>query len=106
MRRQELVDLKVSDVDFESNVAVVLGKGRRQRACPFGRMAAVALDRYLRARVAHRFAYLEVLWLGKHGALKNTGIRKLVLARGREAGIEGLHPHQLRHTLRLRLARQ
>ena len=54
MRRSELAGLKVEDVDFELNVALVLGKGRRPRSCPFGARTARALDRYLRARQAPR----------------------------------------------------
>jgi site-specific recombinase XerD len=45
-RRAELAGLRVADLDLD--VALVLGKGRRERALPFGRNTAVALDRYLR----------------------------------------------------------
>jgi site-specific recombinase XerD len=98
MRRQELGGLKVGDLDLEENIALVLGKGRRPRTCPFGRRTAVALDRYVRVRQSHRYAYLDWLWLGKQGRLAETGIRNLVRARGETAGVQGLHPHQLRHT--------
>jgi len=47
-RRAELVGLSVDDLDCEHDVARVIGKGRRERALPFGRKTAVALDRYLR----------------------------------------------------------
>jgi hypothetical protein len=40
----------------------VLGTGRRERALPFVRGAAVALDRYLRA--SHKDADLPWPWLG------------------------------------------
>jgi site-specific recombinase XerD len=53
-RRAELMGLKVADVDFDLDVLLVLGKGRRERALPFGRRSAVVLDRYLRVRVRHR----------------------------------------------------
>jgi site-specific recombinase XerD len=36
MRLAELAGLRVNDLDFTDDVAVVLGKGRRPRACPFG----------------------------------------------------------------------
>jgi integrase len=49
MRRSECAHLRVEDVDLDQNVAVVLAKGRRARACPFGRKTAQALDRYLRS---------------------------------------------------------
>src|SRR5262245_59106919 len=67
MRRAEIAGLRVADVDFDHDVAVVLGKGRRPRACPFGRKTAQALDRYLRIRAAHRDAALPALWLGVWG---------------------------------------
>jgi integrase len=34
--RAELVGLRVEDLDFEHDVARVIGKGRRERALPFG----------------------------------------------------------------------
>ena len=48
-RRAELVDLKLAHVDLDLDVLLVLGKGRRERALPFGHKAGAALDRYLRA---------------------------------------------------------
>jgi site-specific recombinase XerD len=55
-RRAELVGLRVDDVGFEHDVARVIGKGRRERALPFGRKTAVALDRHLRVRSRHTHA--------------------------------------------------
>lgn len=64
MRLAELTGLRVADLDLEADVAIVLGKGRRPRACPFGPRAAAALDRYLRARAAHHSTGSEKLWVG------------------------------------------
>jgi len=46
-RREEIAAMRLSGVDFELDVVHVHGKGGRQRALPFGRKTAVALDRYL-----------------------------------------------------------
>jgi site-specific recombinase XerD len=60
IRRDELVGLRVADVDIVGRVAVVLGKGRRERGCPFGDKTRQMLARYaastadVRAREAHR----------------------------------------------------
>jgi site-specific recombinase XerD len=97
-RRAELMGLKVSDVDFDLDVLLVLGKGRRERALPFGRKSAVALDRYLRARVRHKDAGLPWLWFGLQGRLTDSGLLQMLRRRGRDAGLPGLYPHQLRHT--------
>jgi site-specific recombinase XerD len=97
-RRGELADLQLDDLDLELDVALVLGKGRRERALPYGRKTAVALDRYLRVRARHKDAQLSWLWLGKRGRLPGWGVQQLLRRRGEQAGLLGLHPHQLRHT--------
>jgi len=98
MRRGECAGLTVPDVDLDQGVAVVLGKGRRQRAGPFGKRTARALDRYLRLRRTSTYADRPELWLGYRGPLSGDGIMQMLQRRGVKAGIAGLHPHQLRHT--------
>jgi site-specific recombinase XerD len=68
------------------------GKGRRERALPFGRRAALALDRYLRARARHPQAHLDWLWLGKKGGLTASGLAQMLERRGDQAGLPNLHP--------------
>ena len=98
IRRAELTGLRVADVDIdEDNVVLVMGKGRRPRACPFGAKTAQALDRYLRARSQHRLAHLDALWLTRFGPMTPSAVAQMVGRRGKQAGID-LHPHQLRHT--------
>jgi len=97
-RRAELVDLKLAHVDLDLDVLLVLGKGRRERALPFGHKAGAALDRYLRARARHKDAALSWLWLGLQGRLTRWGLVQMLRRRGEQAGLPGLHPHQLRHT--------
>jgi site-specific recombinase XerD len=97
-RRAELVDLKLAHVDLDLDVLLVLGKGRRERALPFGHKAGAALDRYLRARARHKDAALPWLWLGLQGRLTRWGLVQMLRRRGEQAGLPGLHPHQLRHS--------
>lgn len=98
MRLDECARLQLDHLDLETNVALVLGKGRRVRGCPFGRKTALALDRYLRLRMQHPAAASTALWLGHKGAMTWSGISKLVRKRAAEAGIAGVHPHRFRHT--------
>ena len=86
MRRAELAGLKVDDVDLDQQVAIVMGKGRRPRACPFGSKTAQALDRYLRLRIAHPFAERAELWLAPRGVLTDSGIVQILAAAGRRPG--------------------
>lgn len=99
MRRGECAGLMVTDIDFELDVAHVLGKGRRERAAPFGRKTAMALDRYLRrGRSRHPQRHLPHLWLGGKGRLGDSGILQMLRRRGHQAGIEHIFVHLMRHT--------
>jgi site-specific recombinase XerC len=86
------------DLDLDDQVVIVLGKGRRQRAVPFGRKTALAIDRYLRLRASHTFAHLPNLWIGARGAMTSSGLFQVVADRGASVGLPGLHPHQFRHS--------
>jgi Phage integrase family len=100
LRLSELAHLTVADVDLDEHVAVVLGKGRRPRAVPFGAKTTAALDRYLRLRGRHKVAAEPALWLGPNNrqAMTVNGVGQMVRRSGAEAGIPELHPHMLRHT--------
>jgi integrase len=97
-RRGEIMGLRLDELDMDLEVALVHGKGRRDRGLPYGRKTAVALDRYLRARANHKDAHLPWLWLGAKGRLTAWGLVQMLRRRGRRIGVPNLHPHQFRHT--------
>jgi site-specific recombinase XerD len=102
MRRAEVRGLTVADVDLDLDVAIVVGKGGRRRAAPFGSKTSAALDRYMRARARHPWAdKTDALWLGLRGPVTDSGVAQIVRKRAREAGLpeEVQHPHVLRHTM-------
>jgi site-specific recombinase XerD len=98
MRAGELCGLKVGDVDFEQQIAFVLGKGGRNRACPFGVKTTEALRRYVRFRLRHPSHGLDDFWLGKKGRMTDSGVRQMLERRCADAGVPPVHPHQFRHT--------
>lgn len=98
MRAAELCGLAVTDLDDEQAVAHVMGKGRRGRAVPYGLKTADSLRRYRRARATHPLAARPDLWLGKKGALTDSGLRQVLERRALEAGVQNVHPHRFRHT--------
>ena len=97
-RRGEILGLTLDDVDLETGLLRVTGKGSRQRFVAIGAQTVRAIDRYLRARAKQPAATLPEVWLGRKGPLRESGLAELVRDRGREAGIAGrLHPHMFRH---------
>jgi integrase len=98
-RLAECSDLQLDHLDLdEMGVALVVGKGRRERALPMSPKTVKAMDRYLRARARHRDAAEPWLWLGGKGRLGASGISQMLRRRCRQIGIDPIHPHQLRHT--------
>ena len=87
----------MADVDLDQQVALVLGKGRRPRACPFGSRTSLALDRYLRLRARTTHAASAALRLGEKGKGPMTpdGLYQMLVRRGQAVGMT-IHPHQLR----------
>ncbi len=98
MRIAEMAGLTLDDLDLDLEVAHVLGKGSRRRACPFGPRTARALDRYLRQRRGHKLATRPALFLGQRGALSRDGLDELLRMLAVKAGVQHLHAHRFRHT--------
>ena len=77
-------------------------KGRPGDVVPIGAKTAAAIDKYIRAKARHSQAASGWLWLGTRGTgvshMTDSGIRAMLKRRGREAGVQGVHPHRFRHT--------
>ncbi len=101
MRVSELVSLDCADVNLDDDVVVCRGKGDKQRQIPFGQKAREALVRYLaeaRPRLLGRRPG-DALFLNHHGErLTRQGFWLIIKAYARQAGIEKLTPHTLRHS--------
>lgn len=99
LRVSELVALDVADLDLRSRIAVVRdGKGGRSRVVKFDPGTAAALDRYKRVRARHRHADSPKLWIGFRGPMSRKGVPETLAKRAKQAGIDHVHPHQLRHS--------
>jgi len=102
MRVSELVGLDLKQVDLSLGVALVFGKGSKERYVPLGEHAVHALQRYLReARpLLDRGLAGEALFLNARGTrLSDRSVRRIVdayVARLSEA--RKMSPHALRHS--------
>ncbi|KOX16240.1 hypothetical protein ADK67_40315 [Saccharothrix sp. NRRL B-16348] len=103
-RRAELVGIDVSDVDLRHQEILVHGKGGRSRIVPFGGKTALALRKYLRVRATRPAADAPPLFISVrpkvNGSWRLTGgaVGEMLTRRCIQAGLNHLHPHQLRHT--------
>lgn len=98
LRAGELIGLTLDDVNLDLDVVTVVGKGGSRRSVPFGAKTSDALRRYLRFRAREPLAArVDALWLGRKGALSDSGLRQLLERRGLDVGIARLHPHLFRH---------
>lgn len=97
-RVAEMAGILLDRIDFTQDIVAILGKGRKWRAVPFGAKTGKALTRYMRVRAKHPLAKLEYLWIGARGKeLTPSGIYQMIERRCALAGVERIHPHQLRH---------
>jgi len=107
-RVSELVGLSLGDVDLESRLLRVFGKGAKERVVPVGRWAMTALLAWLAdggrsAMVPPRWARrgdAEAVFLNQRGGrLSRQGAWGIIRSHAEKAGLSGkLSPHVLRHS--------
>jgi integrase/recombinase XerC len=103
LRLAELIGLGLHSVDPARGEMRVLGKGRKERVVPVGRVALQAVQAWLAVR--HRVVRVEEaaaasLFVGARGARINPAVvrerlRRLALRHG---VTQRVHPHALRHS--------
>ncbi|SIS43382.1 integrase/recombinase XerC [Corynebacterium appendicis CIP 107643] len=123
MRVAELTGLDVADIDASRRLALVTGKGNKQRVVPFGESAAASLDAWLSRRpellasrsstasssdAASSSAVSEAsastadsgaLFLGSRGGrIDQRQVRRVVERAAQRTGDSELSPHDLRHS--------
>ena len=102
LRVSELCRLELSQVEQDSGVLRVTGKGNKQRLVPFGQSAGEAVARYLelgRPEVLKGRASRFLFVTARGSAMTRQGFWKLLSGHGRKAGIfRDLTPHVVRHS--------
>ncbi|HKO25237.1 MAG TPA: site-specific tyrosine recombinase XerD [Chloroflexota bacterium] len=101
MRVTELVSLDLEHVDFENNSVRCAGKGGRVREIPFHDGARDSLTRYIEEGRPKLVGVHDspALFLNHHGErLTRQGFWLIIKGYAKQAGIEKITPHTLRHS--------
>lgn len=102
MRVSELLALDLSDVDGQSAIVKVQGKGKKERILPVGKVALAALDNYLARR--HELGgdkASQAIFISQRGNRipDAKSIRRRIEKYAAAVGIQKkITPHTLRHT--------
>lgn len=102
IRVGELVNLNISDINFEERECIVYGKGNKQRKVYFDAKAKVHLKRYLEQRNDYNDA-LFVTLDSTFERLKISGVEIRLRKLGRLALLDQrVHPHKFRRSMATR----
>lgn len=103
IRLSELVGLTLDDVDLESGILKVKGKGDKERHVPFGKAAGKALWQYLRMR---RDKYKEIWLTEERRPLATRGVAEVFSRLGAALNLgKRCSPHTFRHTWAVNMLR-
>jgi len=104
IRVNELVTLKISDVDTRNQRITVFGKGAKERPVPFSARVGQHLWRYLSTERADA-KMNDRLFMGTRGEMTRSGIQRFLSRLGERAGVTNVHPHRFRHTFAIQYLR-
>src|ERR1700733_5272521 len=96
IRRAELADLNLDDVDFGQRVAMVTGKGNKRRMVPLTEASAMAMQSYLHVRPAStdRAFFLS----NRNARLGLRQVWKIVKDYAAQSGVDRATTHAMRHS--------
>ena len=101
IRVSELVNLKISDIDFYNKKIRVLGKGNKERIVLFGNRCEHLLERYIKeSRAVLNKKKVEYLFLNNLGQnISVRSIENIIDKIEKEACLKfSISPHVFRHT--------
>lgn len=102
LRVSELTGLDMASVYLAEEVVRVFGKGSKERIVPLVGSARAAMGEYLdtwRPQLVRVGRPVSAVFLNQRGGrLSRQSVHTICERYGRLVGIEGLHPHTLRHS--------
>ncbi|MDX1734391.1 MAG: tyrosine recombinase XerC [Halioglobus sp.] len=99
LRLSELAAVDVEDIDAQTQLLSVTGKGNKTRTVPIGSVAMAAIQRWLRVRPASGDADKPLFTSARGRRISTRNIQQRLKIQGRRSGMhQDVHPHMLRHS--------
>lgn len=103
LRVSELIDIKLSNINFRTGIVKIEGKGNKERMIPLSKNAKVEIKQYLKVYRDYldiQHGYEDVLFLNKRGtALSRVMVFNIIKHLANRAGIKkNVSPHTFRHS--------
>jgi integrase/recombinase XerC len=99
LRVSELTGLNHDRLEAGGTAARVLGKGRKERLCPLGKVATAVLEKWIREFARERGPGAPVLVDARHRRLSDRSVQLMLKRYLALAGLPlDLSPHKLRHS--------
>lgn len=100
LRRSELINLEVKDIDFGRNCIKILGKGNKERLVPISKLLAESIADFINKRAVDGTQHISYLFYNRKGnklnpkSVYNIVVRYLSMV----TKTERKNPHILRHS--------
>ncbi|MDE6451170.1 MAG: site-specific tyrosine recombinase XerD [Odoribacter sp.] len=103
LRVSELIDIKLSNINFRMGIVKIEGKGNKERVIPMSKNAKEEIKRYLKVYRDYldiEKGYEDVLFLNKRGtSLSRVMVFNIIKHLAQRAGIKkNVSPHTFRHS--------
>lgn len=103
LRVSELIDIKLSNINFRMGIVKIEGKGNKERVIPMSKNAKEEVKRYLKVYRDYldiEKGYEDVLFLNKRGmSLSRVMVFNIIKHLAKRAGIKkNVSPHTFRHS--------
>lgn len=100
VRVSELVNIKLSDIDFSNDRILILGKGNKERYVLYGKVCSKLLNEYLNKSRSKLNKDSDYLLLNKFGnKITDRAIRMIIDDIVKKSSLKlNISPHTLRHT--------
>lgn len=100
IRLAELIALDLRDINWQSRTLSVLGKGKKERHCPFGEQAATVMKRWVKCREMLVKGDEKAVFVNNRGGrISPSSVRARIQKLCREKAIsQRVYPHLMRHS--------